>query len=72
MHTGLPATPIASAGDAAIDAAMNPEPGPWLYFVTINLETGETQFSETYEEHQQGIEKWAAWCEAHPDGGCAK
>ena len=69
-HTGLPVTPIASPSDAAIDAAMNPADGPWLYFVTINLATGETQFSETLAEHEQGIEKWREWCRANPDGGC--
>ncbi|MEV4667389.1 endolytic transglycosylase MltG [Microbacterium sp. LWO12-1.2] len=68
--TGLPATPIASPSFAAIDAAMHPADGPWLYFVTINLATGETQFSETYEEHQAGIEKWQAWCRDNPDAGC--
>lgn len=70
VRDGLPATPIASPSDAAIDAAMHPADGPWLYFVTINLDTGETQFSETYEEHQAGIEKWHEWCRAHPDAGC--
>ncbi|WP_136043960.1 MULTISPECIES: endolytic transglycosylase MltG [unclassified Microbacterium] len=67
---GLPATPIASPSDAAIDAAMHPVDGPWLYFVTINLDTGETQFSETMSEHEQGIEKWREWCRANPDAGC--
>ena len=62
--------PIASPNDAAIDAAMHPEDGPWLYFVTIDLSTGETQFSETSEEHQAGIEKWREWCRANPDAGC--
>ena len=70
VHTGLPATPIASPSDAAIKAAMQPADGPWLYFVTINLATGETQFSETLAEHEQGVEKWREWCRAHPDGGC--
>ncbi|WP_337006085.1 MULTISPECIES: endolytic transglycosylase MltG [unclassified Microbacterium] len=70
VHTGLPVTPIASPSDAAIKAAMNPEDGPWLYFVTINLATGETQFSETMAEHEQGIEKWREWCRANPDAGC--
>ncbi|WP_136056773.1 endolytic transglycosylase MltG [Microbacterium sp. K24] len=69
-HTGLPITPIASPSDAAIDAAMHPVDGPWLYFVTINLSTGETQFSETLAEHEQGIEKWREWCRANPEGGC--
>lgn len=68
--TGLPKTPIANPSDAAIDAAMHPADGPWLYFVTINMTTGETQFSATYEEHQQGIAKWHEWCRANPDKGC--
>ena len=69
--TGLPATPIANAGDAAIDAAMHPADGPWLYFVTVDFSTGETQFSETYEQHQKGIDRLAAWCSANPDyKGC--
>ncbi|MFJ6531330.1 endolytic transglycosylase MltG [Microbacterium sp. NPDC091662] len=70
VRTGLPATPIASPSDAAIKAAMEPADGPWLYFVTINLATGETQFSETMAEHEQGIEKWREWCRANPEGGC--
>ncbi|MFF7292547.1 endolytic transglycosylase MltG [Microbacterium sp. NPDC008134] len=70
VRTGLPITPIASPSFAAIDAAMHPEDGKWLYFVTIDLSTGETQFSETYEEHQAGIEKWREWCRANPDAGC--
>jgi UPF0755 protein len=70
VHTGLPVTPIASPSYAAIDAAMHPADGPWLYFVTINLATGETQFSETLAEHEQGVEKWRDWCRANPDGGC--
>lgn len=68
--TGLPATPIANPGDAAIEAAMHPADGPWLYFVTVNMSTGETQFSETYAEHQQGIKKMQAWCKANPGTGC--
>ncbi|WP_309129272.1 endolytic transglycosylase MltG [Microbacterium sp.] len=69
--TGLPKTPIANSSDAAIDAAMHPADGPWLYFVTIDFSTGETQFSETYAQHQQGIEKMRAWCRSNPDyKGC--
>ncbi|MFD5225494.1 endolytic transglycosylase MltG [Microbacterium sp. NPDC058342] len=68
--TGLPVTPIANPGDAAIDAAMHPVDGPWLYFVTVDMATGETQFSTTYEEHQQGIRKMQAWCKANPGTGC--
>ena len=72
VHEGLPVTPIASPSDAAIAAAMHPADGSWLYFVTVNLATGETVFSQTYEEHQEAIKQWDAWCKANPDGGCSK
>lgn len=52
---GLPATPICSPGIAAVQAAEAPEPGPWLYFVTINA-AGETLFSDTYEQHLANIQ----------------
>lgn len=59
---GLPIGPIAAPGDLAIDAALNPVDGPWFFFVTINLATGETQFSETLREHEQGVAILRAWC----------
>lgn len=53
INTGLPPTPISNPGDDAIQAAMNPEPGDWLYFVTTNLQTGETKFATTEDEFWQ-------------------
>lgn len=70
VHPGLPKGPISTPNDAAIDAAMHPADGPWFYFVTVNLETGETVFSATYAEQQQAEKKLHAWCEANPDAGC--
>lgn len=67
---GLPATPIANSGDAAIDAAMHPADGPWLYFVTVNLSTGETVFSTTYDEHLKAVKQMRSWCKANPGTGC--
>ncbi len=48
---GLPPGPIGSPGEASIEAALNPEPGDWMYFVA-DPETGETTFTNTYAEHQ--------------------
>jgi len=70
VHTGLPVGPIANPGELAIKAAMEPEDGPWLYFVTVNLETGETVFTNTISEHEAAVEQWRAWCADNPDGGC--
>ena len=44
------ATASASAPAAAIDAAANPADGPWFCYVTVNLRTGETKFTDDYDE----------------------
>ncbi|MEV4774839.1 endolytic transglycosylase MltG [Microbacterium sp. LWH12-1.2] len=69
-HAGLPTGPISAPSDAAIDAAQNPADGPWFYFVTVNLDTGETVFSATYAEQQQAEARYKQWCQDNPDGGC--
>lgn len=51
---GLPPTPIAAAGKEAIAAALNPEPGPWLYFVRCQTD-GTSCFAETLEEHNANV-----------------
>jgi UPF0755 protein len=61
---GLPIGPIAAPGDVAIDAVLNPADGPWFFFVTVNLATGETKFSETIAQHEQGVAQLRAWCRA--------
>jgi UPF0755 protein len=49
-NPGLPPTPIEAPGDAAIEAAANPTEGPWVFYVTVNLRTGETKFTDSYDE----------------------
>ncbi len=44
-HFGLPPGPIDSPGQAAIDAALHPAQGTWLYFVTVDPKTGLTKFT---------------------------
>ncbi|MCU1412285.1 MAG: mltG [Rhodoglobus sp.] len=62
-NPGLPVGPIGLPGDDAINAALHPTEGPWLFFVPINLATGETVFSETVEEHDAAVEQLHAWCD---------
>ena len=52
----------ATPGDAAINGGVNPADGDWLFFVTINLKTGETVFSETADEHEAAAAQLHAWC----------
>jgi len=65
-YPGLPIGPISGVGALAIDAAINPAPGPWFYFVSVNLETGETVFSETYAQHEAAVEIWKQWLRENP------
>jgi uncharacterized YceG family protein len=69
VHPGLPVGPISNPGDVAITAALHPSDGTWLYFVTWNLDTGETIFSTTAAEHVAGVAKWQAWMKDHPEYG---
>jgi uncharacterized YceG family protein len=69
VHPGLPVGPISNPGDLAIDATLHPADGTWLFFVTWNLDTGETIFSTTVDEHDAGVAKWLAWMDEHPEYG---
>lgn len=66
-HAGLPPGPIASPGRNALDAALNPERGPWRYFVTTDPDSGKTAFAETYAEHQGNVKLFQAWCKKNKD-----
>ena len=62
QHTGLPPGPIGSPGQKTIEAALNPADGSWLYFVAVNLDTGETIFSDTFAEHTKAVAKLQEFC----------
>jgi len=51
---GLPPTPISASGRTAISAALDPEPGPWIFYVKFQAD-GTHKFSTTLAEHNAAI-----------------
>jgi UPF0755 protein len=68
-YKGLPPGPISAPGKAALQAAAQPEAGKWLYFVTVNFETGETKFATTKKEFEVIRQEFQNYCRANP-GRC--
>lgn len=54
LHYGLPPGPIGNPGHQAIEAALNPTKGDWLYFVTVK--PGDTRFTDSESEHQKNVQ----------------
>ncbi|NIA26970.1 MAG: endolytic transglycosylase MltG [Desulfobulbaceae bacterium] len=52
---GLPPSPIAMPGRAAIHAALHPAPGEELFFVATGLGDGSHAFSTTKAEHDAAV-----------------
>jgi UPF0755 protein len=62
-HTGLPPGPIGSPGETTIQAALHPATGSWLYWVVVNLKTGETVFSTTLADHDKAVAQFHQYCQ---------
>ncbi|MFI7674045.1 endolytic transglycosylase MltG [Actinophytocola sp. NPDC049390] len=54
-NTGLPPTPISAPGKEAIEAAVKPEPGDWLFFVVCEKD-GTSCFAKTNDEHERNVD----------------
>lgn len=48
LHYGLPPGPIGNPGRAAMDAALHPLSGNWLFFITVA--PGDTRFTQSTSE----------------------
>jgi UPF0755 protein len=62
LYPGLPPGAIGSPGEEALEAALTPADGDWLYFVTVNLETGETLFADDLPTHNANVDKLEEYC----------
>jgi UPF0755 protein len=56
VRSGLPPSPIALPGARSIEAALHPEPGDYLYFVSRG--NGTSHFSTTLEEHNRAVREY--------------
>lgn len=53
---GLPPTPVGNPGEEAVNAALNPTHGDWLYFVSVR--PGDTRFTNKYAEQLRNVEEF--------------
>jgi uncharacterized YceG family protein len=53
VHPGLPPGPIDNPGAQAIEAALNPTEGNWLYFVSVTAD--DTRFTDSHAEHEKNV-----------------
>lgn len=56
LHAGLPPTPIDSPGDQALEAALHPADGDWLYFVIADRK-GDLAFTADQQEFARLVAK---------------
>ncbi|MEO9325141.1 endolytic transglycosylase MltG [Nocardioides sp. C4-1] len=62
-NAGLPPGPIATPSNDALQAAMAPADGPWFYYVTVNLESGQTKFAVDYDEFLELKGELRSYCD---------
>ena len=56
LYKGLPPTPIATPGRAALEAALNPAEGDWLFYVLADAD-GSHFFTDNYDEFLEQVNR---------------
>jgi len=62
IYAGLPPTPINNPGLVAIQAGLSPESGSWIYFVTVDLRTQLTRFTDSYTQFLEYKREFLNYC----------
>ncbi len=60
LHAGLPPGPIDNPGNLAIQAALHPAHGNFLFFLTTNSKTGATLFFSTATAFNNAVAKYGS------------
>lgn len=59
--TGLPPAPICLPNTTAVDAVLNPEEHPFVFFCADPDRPGKHSFTNSYAEHQKNAAKYRNW-----------
>lgn len=57
-NTGLPPTPIAGPGRAALEAAADPADTNFMFYVVCDFDTGQHAFARNFDQHQQNTARY--------------
>lgn len=58
LYPGLPPGPIANPGLSSIEAVVRPAEHNYVYFVALPDGSGKHVFAETFEEHEQNVQRY--------------
>jgi UPF0755 protein len=67
---GLPPTPIAAPGAAALDAAANPADTNFRFYVVCDFDTGEHAFARDFDKHKQNQARYREIRDAQTGSYC--
>lgn len=68
-YKGLPRGPISAPGKAALQAAAEPAEGKWMYFVSVDLDSGATKYATTEAEFVKIKKEFQTWCQLPANQG---
>jgi UPF0755 protein len=61
VRKGLPPTAIGAPSKESLEAVLSPPQGAWRWYVTVNLETQETKFTDDYNQFLAFRAEYQTW-----------